>query len=126
MLHLKVIQKKNPAEPEASPRFYGSVVRGGRVDLESLATSVAERCSLRRADVHGVLVALMDIIPSELAEGKLVSLGKIGSLFVNISSEGAETPEEFSASLVKKMNVRYRPTKELRKKLGILDVVVTE
>ena len=126
MLHLKVIQKKNPAEPEASPRFYGSVVRGGRVDLESLATSVSERCSLRRADVHGVLVALMDIIPNELADGKLVSLGKIGSLFVNISSEGAETPEEYSASLVKKMNVRYRPTKELRKKLGILDVVVTE
>ncbi len=126
MIRVKSIPKKNPTEPEAAPRFYASVIRGAKVDLDGLAITVANRCSLRRADVHGVLIALMDIIPDELAEGKIVSLGKIGSLFVNVKSEGADTKEDFTPGLVNKMHVRYRPTKELRKKLGIIDVSVTE
>ena len=126
MLKVKKIAKKNPTEPQAAPRFYASVVRGAKVDLDGLATTVANRCSLRRADVHGVLIALMDIIPDELAEGKLISLGKIGSLFVNVKSDGADTAEAFTPGLVKKMYVRYRPTKELKKKLGVLDVSVSE
>ncbi|MBK6282658.1 MAG: hypothetical protein IPF54_08315 [Draconibacterium sp.] len=74
MIKIKKVLKKNPREPEAAPRYYASAVHDVKVDLNSLATSVADRCSLRRADVHGVLIALMDIIPAELASGKIISL----------------------------------------------------
>jgi predicted histone-like DNA-binding protein len=122
MIDVKRIPKRNPMEPETAPRFYASAIHDARVDLDSLATSVAERCSLKRADVHGVLVALMDIIPNELLDGNIVSLGQLGSFYVSIKSEGAETEEEVTPALVKGSKIQYRPTKELKKKLRMIDV----
>ncbi len=122
MIKIKKVLKKNPREPEAAPRYYASAVHDVKVDLNSLATSVADRCSLRRADVHGVLIALMDIIPAELASGKIISLGDLGSFYINVQSEGTETEAELIPRMVKGTNIRYRPTKELRKKMRMIDV----
>lgn len=122
MLKLSLIPKKNPMEPEAAPRFYASAQHEAAVDLNGLANVVASRCSLRRADVHGVLVALMDINPEELSEGKLISLGDLGSFCVNVKSDGVDTKKEGSSSMVKGMKIVYRPTKELKKKLRMIDV----
>ena len=122
MIKLKTISKKNPKEPQAAPRFYASAQHGAKVDLDGLAVTVANRCSLRRADVHGVLVALMDIIPDELANGKVISMGDLGSFCVNVKSEGVENKKEVSSSMVKGMKIIYRPTKELKKKLRMIDV----
>jgi len=122
MINAKGVLKRNPLEPETAPKFYASAIHDGKLDLDSLATSVAERCSLRRADVHGVLVALMDIIPDELVNGKIISLGQLGSFYVTIKSEGAATEEELSPGLVNGTKIQYRPTKELKKKLRMIDV----
>lgn len=120
----KIIQKKNPKEPQAAPRYYASAMHDSTVGLDGLANTVASRCSLRRADVHGVLVALMDIIPDELASGKVVSMGDLGSFCVNVKSEGADTKKLVTPGLVKGMKIVYRPTKELRKKLRMIDVTI--
>jgi predicted histone-like DNA-binding protein len=122
MLKVKMISKKNPKEPKAAPRFYASALHDASIDLNGLAISVASRCSLRRADVHGVLVALMDIIPDELSNGKVISLGDLGSFYVNVKSDGAETKELLTPGMVKGMKIVYRPTKELKKKLRMIDV----
>lgn len=121
-MKVKVISKRNPKEPETAPKFYASAMHDAKVDLNGLATTVANRCSLRRADVHGVLVALMDIIPEELTEGKIVALGGLGTFCVNVKSDGAETVEELSPSAVKGLKILYRPTKELKKKMRMIDV----
>ena len=122
MLKLKLIQKKNPKVPEEPKKFYASAVHANALSLDDLATAVSDRCSLRRADVHGVLVALMDIIPNELIAGKVISLGNLGSFYVNVKSEGAPTEDEFAFTMVKGTKIVYRPTKELRKKLRMIDV----
>lgn len=122
MLKVKTISKKNPRLPEAPPRFYASAQHEAKIDLDSMATSVADRCSLRRADVHGVLVALMDIIPQLLSEGKTIALGQLGTFAVNVKSDSAETADEMTPKLVKGMKIQYRPTKELKKKLKMIDV----
>lgn len=107
--------------PNEAPKLYASAQHDARIELDDLATTVAERCSLRRADVHGVLVALRDIIPSELLEGNIVALGELGSFYAAVSSEGVETEEELSVTQVRGVNIRYRPTKELKKKLRMID-----
>ena len=78
-LKIKLINKRNPRLPEDPPKFYASARHERRIELDELATSVSDRCSLRRSDVHGVLIALMDIIPDELGKGSIVNLGKLGS-----------------------------------------------
>ncbi len=121
MLHLKSIPKRNPQAPEEEPKLYASAIHEDKIEIDSLATYVAQRCSLRRADVHGVLVALMDLIPDELLKGNIVSLGELGSFYATVSSEGVDTEEELSVSMVKGSKIQYRPTKELKNKLKMLD-----
>ena len=120
-MNLKTISRLNPQARTEAPRFYASAVHDARIELDDLATMVADRCSLRRADVHGVLVALMDLVPDQLLNGNIVSLGQLGSFYANVSSEGAETEEQLSVSKVRGVNIRYRPTKELKKKLRMID-----
>ena len=123
-MRAKVVKKTNPKEPQAAPRFYASAVHDVSINLDGLANTVASRCSLRRADVHGVLGALMDIIRDELAAGKVVTMGDLGSFCVNLKSEGAETQKEVTPGLVKGMKIVYRPAKELRKKLRMIDISI--
>jgi predicted histone-like DNA-binding protein len=125
MVLLKSIFKKNPQAPEDAPKLYASAVHSDKVDIEKLALAVSERCSLRRSDVQGALVALMDIIPSELLKGNIVSLGELGSFYANVKSEGVATEEEISVSMVKGTRIKYRPTKELTKKLRMIDFSFT-
>lgn len=86
---------------------------------------VAERCSMRRADVHGVLVGLMDIIPAQLLEGNIVALGELGSFYAAVSSDGIETEEDQSVTMIRGANIRYRPTKTLSKQLRMLEYTFT-
>lgn len=124
MLKLKGIPKRNPLAPETAPKFYASALHDARLDLDSLAIAVAERCSLKRADVHGVLVGLMDIIPNELLKGNIISLGQLGSFYVTVKSDGADSVEELTPGMVKGSKIQYRPTKELKKKLRMIDVSI--
>jgi len=122
MIQLKRITKQNPFEPEKPPKYYASAKHSGKSDIDSLATEVAARCSIRRADVYGVLVALMDIIPEDLLNGKVVSLGELGSFYLTVKSEGTKTADELTTGMVKGVKIQYRPTKTLKTKLKIIDV----
>jgi nucleoid DNA-binding protein len=64
----------------------------------------------------------MDIIPVELGKGSIVNLGTLGSFFVTVRSDGAETAEEITASMIKRLKIQYRPTKELKKQLRLIDI----
>ena len=122
MIKVKVISKKNPREPEAPPRFYTSAVHDVQMDLDTLASEVAERCTVRRSDVHGVLIALMDLIPKELSNGKSIALGQLGTFAVNVLSEPADTAEEVGPGSVKGLKIQYRPSRKFKKQLGLTDV----
>lgn len=107
---------------EAPPKYYATALHEVTIDLNSLAVDIASRCTVRRSDVHGVLLALMDSIPAQLAEGKIVSLGELGTFCVNLKSEGAETVDEFLPSMITGKKIVFRPTKELRDKLLLMKV----
>ncbi len=120
-MKLKSVSKKNPQAPEDAPKLYASAMHGAKVEIADLAVSVSERCSLRRSDVQGALLALMEVIPNELLKGNIVSLGELGSFYTNVKSEGVLSEKELSIGMVKGTRIKYRPTKELTKKLRMID-----
>lgn len=122
MLKTKIIGRKNPNDKEAPPKFYAAAVHEVTTDLNKLAVDVSNRCTIRRSDVVGVLLALMDVIPEHLADGKMISLGELGTLCVNVQSEGSETVEDFLPSMVIGKKIVFRPTKELRDKVQLFKV----
>ena len=117
MIKTKIIGRKNPMLREAPPKYYATALHEVTIDLNTLAVDIANRCTVRRSDVHGVLLALMDSIPAQLAEGKIVSFGELGTFCINLKSEGAETVDEFVPSMITGKKIVFRPTKELRDKL---------
>lgn len=120
-LKIKAVTRRNPRLPEEPSKFYASAVHGQKIELDDLATSVAERCSLRRADVHGVLVALMDIVPNELLDGNIVSLGNLGSFYVNVISDGVNLEEECGVNQIAGTRIQFRPGKKLKKQMRLID-----
>ena len=63
----------------------------------------------KRADVMAVLIALEDTIVEGLERGEIVRLGEIGSFQIGLRGKGAVSEEEYSASLIRKAKVNFRP-----------------
>jgi predicted histone-like DNA-binding protein len=68
---------------------------------------------LSEPDIRGVIIALENEIQKELANGRIIRLEKLGSLYPSISSNGVATAEEFTAAEIRKIGVRYRPGKRI-------------
>jgi predicted histone-like DNA-binding protein len=78
--------------------------------LDGLADLVSKFSSLSKGDVHSVLINLLEAIPNELLDGKVVKLVKLDSLSLNVDSDGVATAKEVTGDLVKSVHVVFRPS----------------
>lgn len=116
-LKIKAVSRKNPQDPTAPPAWYANAVSSGKVGIDELAEGIANASTMSRADIYGVIVALVDEVVTRLADGKLVEMGKLGTLRMTVNSEGTDAESKVSASLVKKINVRYRAGSDIKTKV---------
>lgn len=108
------LPRKNPQDLVAPEKFYASAVGDGEVTMDSLAEMISYQCTVTEADCYAVLISLEKNIVSELAQGRIVKLGRLGNFQIGISSEGMITPEEVNASSITKTRINFRPGKKLR------------
>ena len=104
-----VAPRINPRDKEAAPKFYGRVQANGDVSIREMSERIQQTCTVHKADVQAVLLALEDVITDALKGGEIVRLGDLGTLQIGISSKGAVTEEEYDASLIKKARINFRP-----------------
>ena len=62
-----------------------------------------------RGTVKGVLCDACSCIVEQLLEGKKIQLGELGNFWISLTSNGAETMEDFSASNIKEVNIIFTP-----------------
>jgi predicted histone-like DNA-binding protein len=86
MVKLRVVERKNPQDLQAPPKYYAQAVANGYVDLERLAYLVSNQCTVREADCLAVLNALQHNVMDELRQGKVVQLGSLGNFQVGVRS----------------------------------------
>ena len=98
-----------PRDKEAGPKFYGRVQANGDVSIREMSERIQQTCTVHKADVQAVLLALEDVITDALKGGEIVRLGDLGTLQIGISSKGTVTEEEYDASLIKKARINFRP-----------------
>jgi predicted histone-like DNA-binding protein len=72
-----VVQRGNPAKPDAPKKYYPSIQSNGRMSLRELAELAADRSTLSTADIMAAVESFLYIIPEALAEGKVVELGDL-------------------------------------------------
>ena len=104
-----VAPRINPRDKEAAPKYYGRVQANGDVNVREMSERIQQSCMVHKADVQAVLLALEDVIIDALKGGEIVRLGDLGTFQIGISSKGAETEEDYDASLIKKARINFRP-----------------
>ena len=104
-----VVPKINPRDRETEPKFYGNVKSSGDINIREMAERIQGSCTVTKADVYAVLVALEDVISESIQKGEIVRLMDIGTLRVGISTKGALTEDKFDDSLIKKARILFRP-----------------
>lgn len=115
-----VVEKVNPLKPESPRKWYANAKSTGTIALKALGKEITQRCTVNHADTLAVLEALTQILTSQLSEGKIVRFGDFGSFQIGVRSEGAETEEKFTASLIRSKKVIFRPGIDLKEMLNNL------
>lgn len=109
-----VVSRKNPQDIAAPEKFYANAIGDGETDLDTLAKAISVQCTVTEADCYAVLISLESNIISELEQGRIVKLGRLGSFQVGISSEGELNADDVTSDSITKNRIRFRPGKRLR------------
>ena len=104
-----VIPRINPRDRETDPKYYAQVQSNGDVSLREMCERIQQSCTVTKADVHAVLVALEDVIVDALKGGEIIRLGDLGTFRVSLSSKGALTEKEYNTSLITRARILFRP-----------------
>ena len=123
-----VIPRINPRDRETEPKFYAQVKVSGDVSMREMCERIQQSCTVTKADVHAVLIAMEDVIVDALKGGEIIRLGDLGTLRVSLSSKGALTEKEYTSSLITKSRIIFRPGNILSEALANLSFtkLVTE
>ena len=113
-----VVPKINPRDRETEPKFYGNVKSSGDINIREMAERIQGSCTVTKADVYAVLVALEDVISESIQKGEIVRLMDIGTFRVGISTKGAMREEDFNDALIKKTRILFRPGSVLQNALA--------
>lgn len=114
MIPYRIVSKKNPQDLTAPGKYYLCPVSSGSLDIDALAELISDGSTLREADVYAVLVALLKVMTQQLAQGKRIKLGHLGTFAIGILSKGANTKSEAGTQLIKRCKINYYPGSKLK------------
>ena len=104
-----VVPRLNPRDKDASPKYYAQAQASGDVSIREMSERIQQSCTVHKADVHAVLVALEDTMIDALKGGEIVRLGDLGTFQIGVSGKGALTEEDYMPSLIQKARINFRP-----------------
>jgi predicted histone-like DNA-binding protein len=115
------VQKGNPGNPESPKKVYAQAKARGELTFRKLSKEIADgSTTVSDTDVLAVLNDLTKTLKRHLENGEIVRFGDFGSFQITLASEGAESAEQFNASLIKGGKVAFRPGIDLKDMLATL------
>lgn len=119
-LTYSVVERKDPQNPEIEGKYYAQAQARGEAGIRELSQRIQQMCTVTRADVMAVLIALEDVVSDSLSNGEIVRLGELGSLQVSLSGEGATTKDDYHDGLIQKAKILFRSGRTLSNMLTTL------
>ena len=102
--------KNNNSESSAYNKTYGRFVYTETISTDEFAAHISSHGSpFDRATVMGVLASACDCLLEMTLDSKRVRLGDLGTFYMSAESEGVESEEDFGASNIKKVHLRFLP-----------------
>ena len=110
-IEYSLVERGNPGKPTAPKKFYATAKSTGDTTVRGLAKRISDISTVSPVDVMAVLEALFQVVPGELADGRIVRCGDFGSFFTTLKSEGTEKEKDFVVGLIGNVTVKFRPGK---------------
>ena len=104
-----VVPRINPREKNDPPKYYAQAQASGDVNIREMSERIQQTCTVTKADVYAVLVAMEDVIIDALKSGEIIRLGDLGAFQIGLSGKGTLTEEEYDSSLIQKARINFRP-----------------
>ena len=111
MINFKLALKTNPRDVLAERKLYPVKQSQETLTVRDLAKRISRESTISIMDTTAVIEGLLQVIPDELLQGKIVKLGDFGTFRTTISGEGVSKVTDFNQSKIKKLNVRFRPAR---------------
>ncbi len=118
MINFNLKERVNPQAPAEPRNYYAFAQNQGAVNLRQLSTRISRESTISMMDTMAVLEGLLQVIPDLLSDGKIVRLGDLGTFRLTISSNGVEDPDDFNNSMIKGVNLKFRPGAIFRDQLN--------
>ncbi|WKZ39405.1 MAG: HU family DNA-binding protein [Anaerolineales bacterium] len=116
-IKFNVVQRGNPAKPNAPKKYYPSIQSSGRMSLYELAEEASSRSTLTPADMMAAVESILAIIPEQLARGNIVELGDFGNFWLRTTSDGAEQAQDVRGDQITSLLPRFNPGKRFKRAL---------
>ena len=98
---------------EGDKLYYAVSSSTGMCDTPQLCEIIADRSAATPGDVKLVLDGVLHVLKQKLPEGQTVQVGDLGDFQAILGSKGANTEKDFSANLIKRRRILFRPGKLL-------------
>ena len=110
---IKINQNQN-SKSRAYQKYYGKVVTTNTMSYKELTKHMSEHNSVYGEDVcSGVAIKLQSCILEQLLEGKKVQFGDLGTFYLSVKSEGAESEDKFNMGQnIKGLYLRFSPSRQ--------------
>lgn len=99
-------------------KYYAKSQVSGEIGINQLAEEIAYSTTLTDGDVLNAIRALVKRITIHIQEGKIVRLESLGSFQVQLSGEGADSPDLYMPSMIKKVRLQFRPGASIKQVLN--------
>ena len=121
MINYKIVKRGQPGVAGGgTQKYYASPLYSGDIDVLGIARKLSGKSTLTRTDIVAVISGLVDLVAEELADGKVVRLGNLGTFRISLSSRGEDTAEEVNSNSIRSSKVLFRPASFFEETLGTL------
>ena len=91
-------------------KAYGTSQVHEVLDVDKFAEHITNHgCAYDKGDVVAIITKVVSCLREQMLEGNKVILGDLGAFYVELATEGATLAEDFSATNIKAVNVRWAP-----------------
>ena len=115
ILYSKVARLAKPNDKNSEKKVYALQQSRQTVNLNDIARHMTEHNSpFTKGTVKGILDDFVGHIVEMLLDSRRVHLDGLGTIFTTLSSDGADSAEDFTAASIKRVNPRMSFDKEMR------------
>ena len=111
MIKYSLVERRDPRHPEQPQKIYASAQSMKTLTLEELAKYIRfHGCAYKEGDFIAITKMLAEAATQMLKEGYRVELDELGTFYLTLGCEGAESREDFNPDKhIKEVRVNWVP-----------------